>query len=183
MRRLRILSTLGIVAALVAVLAAPALAAPSFSAPAQVQLPTLVIPTLPPLVTQSPNLVRGTVDTELSAHQPRLTTFQESYLAATGRYFQALASHSSAPADGNVAVPDRLTAGPTDQAETCAFMWQQLALAGALNYSTRVDVYDGPQGKGYLHTVSVILSGQLWERTLNTGPEAYREAAWHPVVP
>ncbi len=165
MRRLRSLPSRLLVATLVAVLAAPVSA--HAQAPAQAS---------------KPEDVRALVDAELTDHLAKLLDFESTYLASAGRYFQALASHSTPPDDGKTLPPDKLNAGPTDQVEKLSYLWQQLQLDAALPYSSQVDVYDGPKGRGYVLTVSVLLGGELWVRAINTGPEAYREAAWHPVT-
>lgn len=129
-----------------------------------------------------PESIRRDVDTALNAHLAKLLAFEADYVRSHGRFFQALPSHTAPPADGARVSPDQLSAGPSDQAEKADYLWQQLKLDAALPYSSRVDVYDGPRGAGYVLIVSATLGGQLWERSVNTGPETYREQPWHAVV-
>lgn len=132
--------------------------------------------------TPGPEKVKSDVDAALSDHLAKLLAFQVEYFNAHGRYFQALDSHAAPPEDGKLTEPDDLAKGPTDQDEKSAYLWQQLELDAALPYSSRVDVYHGPDGLGYVLTVSVVLDKQLWERAINTGPEIWRERPWQVVV-
>ena len=159
---------------------APA-ALPAQAAPAP-QLTAEVPPPDTGRATPAP-AVRAAIDQALGDHLAKLLDYQLSLQGQKGGYVQQLASHTTPPADGQLVAPDRLNAGPTDQAEKLADFWQDAKLAPALPYSFRVDVYDGPQGPGYVVTASAILSGQLWERAINTGPETYREQPWTLVLP
>lgn len=44
--------------------------------------------------------------------------------------------------------------------------------------SVRVDVYDGPQGVGYLLYAQTKQNGWTWERVINIGPEEWRAYDW-----
>lgn len=127
-------------------------------------------------------LVRTDIDQALTPHLQKLLDFQSAY-SARGVYYQTLESHTTPPADGQLVAPDRLDARPTDQAEKLEVFWGEAKLAPELPYSFRVDVYDGPEGHGYVVTASAILAGELWQRSVNTGPETWRELAWHIVPP
>lgn len=132
--------------------------------------------------TPIPETVKLDIDGALTDHLAKLLAFEADYFNTHGRFFQALDSHTTPPDDGKLIAPDQLSAGPTDQVEKDDYLWQQLALDPALPYSSRVDVYQGPEGWGYVLTVSAVLDKQLWERAVNTGPEAWREQPWHAVV-
>lgn len=41
-----------------------------------------------------------------------------------------------------------------------------------------IDVYDGPQGKGWQATVFVRVLGTVYSRTQQVGPETWRNRAW-----
>lgn len=186
-RRLRPLFPLVLVATLVAALAAPASAAP-MPAEERSALQVTVSPpdegkATPTADKPSPESVKAVIDVDLGDLLSKLTGFEVDYFKTNGRFYQALDSHTTPPADGALDSPDKLSAGPTDQTEKAAYLWQQLTLDAALPYSVRVDVYEGPGGWGYAVTVSATLNGEVWARTVNTGPEAYRESAWRLVVP
>ncbi|MCC7360509.1 MAG: hypothetical protein IT317_13590 [Anaerolineales bacterium] len=134
-------------------------------------------------VPPSPEQVKQLVNADLSDFLTKLLTFQTEYFKTHGRFYQALDSHAVPPEDGKLVAPDLLLAGPTDQGEKAAYLWQQLALDAALPYAVRVDVYQGPRGWGYVLTVSATLDKQEWARTINTGPETWRESDWQAVVP
>lgn len=132
--------------------------------------------------TPAPEVVKLEVDQALSEHLAKLLDFQTQFFKTYGRFYQALDSHSEPPADGKLVPPDLLDTKPTNETEKSADLWQQLTLDPALPYSSRVDVYQGPEGWGYVLTVSATLNKETWERSINTGPERYREQGWHVVV-
>jgi hypothetical protein len=122
----------------------------------------------------------------LDARRSAVAAAQVDYLVAHGRYWQGLPTHTAAPVhttarDGD-APADRLGSAPTDQPHT----WDDTLpglLVGPMSGRWRVDVYDGPAGKGYTLTVEAVHDGTLRRRTVNVGPETYRERDWHTVPP
>lgn len=125
-----------------------------------------------------------TVDNLLSTALTKIENYQAQYALQRGKYFQALWSHSTPPADGSLAAPDLLTTKPTDQLENWSTLWSELELAGSRSpMRARIDVYDGPGGKGFIVTVEVIVDGQAMTRSINVGPERYRDVSWHKVEP
>lgn len=44
-----------------------------------------------------------------------------------------------------------------------------------------VDVYEGPQGIGYVVTYEIDKGGVLFYKAINKGPETYREQDWTEV--
>jgi hypothetical protein len=119
-------------------------------------------------------------DAQIEIFMPRLDDFQYAYHTVNGRYFQALASHASAP-DVPV-VPDALTASPTDQPESLAYLWSSADLPPVLAWSFRVDTYSGPQGDGYVVTFETVINSETWKRSINYGPDAWRAAEWYLVT-
>jgi hypothetical protein len=116
------------------------------------------------------------IDAQVEVFAPMLETYQDDYFAANGTYFQALASHSSPPeGDAN---PDGLPSHPTDQAEALADLWDYAGLPASVNWSFRVDTYDGPDGPGYVLTVGCSHGNDHWQRSINYGPESYRTVDW-----
>ena len=80
---------------------------------------------------------------------------------------------------GTLAVDDK----PTDQAVS----WKGVGVAskadlpditGLEAMSIQIDVYDGPQGKGWTVTLTIAYAGTAYRRVYNRGPESYREQDW-----
>lgn len=132
--------------------------------------------------------VRNAVDARLTTlWTGQVVPRQAAYLAAHGRYFQGYATFSLA------ALPDNPSGGaatvlevapttnthPTDQAET----WTDsgIVLGATIPMALRMDVYDGPQGKGYVGTVWARWAGNTYTRSQNFGPEDWRTQAWAVV--
>lgn len=117
------------------------------------------------------------IDAQVEIFDQRLAAYQAEYVAANGQYYQALASHSVAPA--SLTAPDDLTAHPTDQEISLAAVWTDTGLPVELGWSFQISTYNGPSGMGYTVTVSTVIDGQTWQRTLNHGPEDWRGTGWY----
>lgn len=125
----------------------------------------------------------ATIDSLLATYLPKFSNYESNYLLTKGRYYQALWSHSTAPANLALVAPDLLAFKPTDQLESWQSLWDTLAVIGGKSpCRMRIDVYDGPQGKGYVVTVEAILNGTSWSRSINIGNETWRDRAWQAVV-
>ena len=128
--------------------------------------------------------VRNRVDTILANHWPNVQARQAAYFARTGRYWQGLRTHLVTPAHVTAAysdvAPTRYTDKPTDQAESWAAALQEIE-GVALPMTIIMDVYQTPQGWGYVATVEVRYNGTLYSRSQNVGVEAWRTVAWHVV--
>lgn len=120
-------------------------------------------------------------DAQIDLMLPRLVDFQLQYFAVNGRYYQALDSHASAPDVPEV--PSQINASPTDQLETLALFWDYAELPDVLAWSYRIDTYSGPDGDGYVLTVSTLIDGAEWKRAINFGPDDWRTADWYLVIP
>lgn len=119
-------------------------------------------------------------DAQIDLMLPRLADFQAQYYAVNARYYQALESHTAAP--DVPTVPDAIHNSPTDQPEDLALFWQTFAeLPEVLAWSFRIDTYSGPDGDGYVLTVSTVVDGVTWQRTINHGPDTWRNADWYQV--
>lgn len=119
------------------------------------------------------------IDTRLAGRFGELSAAQDAYYAAHGRYAQGLDTHSTLPADGIEAAPDRSAAHPTDQAES----WADLgSLPAAMLSRLRMDVYESPQGHGYVVVSEVRIAGELCRKALNVGPETSRAHGWQGVA-
>lgn len=124
---------------------------------------------------------RNRIDAWLFAHWPTFVARQENYLTNRGNYWQGLLTHTVTPSHttGNDAdsIADRISIHPTDQFEdwiTAFPEWSGVTLPAAV----KVDVYSGPQGKGYCATIYVRFNGVLYSRAQNVGPESFRTYAW-----
>lgn len=125
------------------------------------------------------------IDAEIEAVLPKLDLLEVEYMAWNGKYYQALESHSATPDADVKADINRLTAKPTDQAESLAYFWADASkvLPTQMAWSFRIDTYDGPSGLGYVLTATTLIKGVAWERSLNRGGEKWRDADWYQVLP
>jgi len=128
--------------------------------------------------------IQTAADNFWTTNQQKFIDVQDAYAAAHGgNYFQGIITPTTPPDDGAFTVPD-LTKKPTDQAER----WQDVFTGGnalpATNWpvSIRIDVYDGPRGKGWVLSVTYTKAGETWERAVNVGNETEREFAWRRVL-
>jgi len=121
------------------------------------------------------------VDGQIDKLNPKLKTFQDTYYKDHGKYFQGVNSKNITPDINCGAVPPDLTGKPTDQIETLESLWDYVALPDVLEYTIRVDVYEGPSGAGYVLVVTALVDGVTWERDINVGPETYRDQPWFEV--
>jgi hypothetical protein len=121
------------------------------------------------------------VDAQLNVLLPRLVAYQDMYIAQYGGYYQELGSHSLAPTGADDA--DRLEEHPTDQLTTLERFWSYAGLPESTNFALEITTYEGPDGNGYVLNVSTTVLGVLWHRSINYGPETYREQAWYCVEP
>jgi hypothetical protein len=99
------------------------------------------------------------------------------FASKNGRYYQGIWTHTDAnlPADGGTATPTK-TVKPTDQTED----WNGFNMNFAAKIPTAVSItfYNGPSGKGYVTHYKLLINGEKWMRSVNTGPEAYRTHDW-----
>jgi hypothetical protein len=111
-----------------------------------------------------------------------LVARQNTYAAShNGKFFQGLLTFSSLPAHTTTQsadkLADRLTAKPTDQSLSWADAFPEfnteLFAAGA-----KVDVYDGPIGKGWWIVVYVKHNGIVYHRCKSFGPDKSRDHDW-----
>lgn len=123
--------------------------------------------------------IRSAVDTWLANRWNAIQNAQANYVAAHGRYFQGLFTHSVRPTDGAETAPDRLADKPTDQAHRWADF---INLPATMPTRIRIDVYSGPIGAGYVATVDIRVNGTNWRRSAQVGPETWRTRAWHQVT-
>lgn len=137
-----------------------------------------------PIATKEPKTVRDEVDTKIDAVIANIIAFQAGEASKSGKFYQVLWSHSQPPADGALVSPDLLYSFPTDQiGKSAQAQWDAAKLPASLDARYRVDVYDGPQGKGFVVIVQSQLNGATWQKSINYGPEAYRNQPWTELKP
>ena len=125
--------------------------------------------------------IRSAVEALKDTVGPVLVRRQNHYLVTYGRYWQGILTPSTPPDDLADATMD-WTRRPSDQAESWAERFSGLdALPTTMKAQIRVDVYDGPLGKGWSVSLRFRKTGKIYERTWAFGPEA-RDDAWHEVT-
>lgn len=131
----------------------------------------------------TPAETRAKVDTQIDAVLPTITVKANNFFAANGRYWQALRTHSVPPLDGVDENPDVGIKAPTDQGDGWPIALRNRQYPMAIS----VDVYDGPQGKGWVVVItSRVTEGAeivTWVRVVNIGPEIWREQPWAVLPP
>ena len=119
----------------------------------------------------------SSIDTKIAAHLAAVEVAQREAFSADGKYVQLLESHTAAPAIGKTASADRQVK-PEGRTKGRA----ELKLVAPTEWSERIDIYEGPEGKGYVTTFTVLEGKKKWSKSVNVGPETWREAQWHEVV-
>lgn len=128
--------------------------------------------------------VQQRVDDWLASKWSDFLSLQQSYEAANGRYWQGLPIHDSDPIDGADTTPNRRDVKPSGQAEDWStFVGNRF---DSVRCNLRCDVYDGPQGKGFVVTVRAGWQDRsgvgIYERSVNHGAETHRTTDWFEVI-
>lgn len=132
--------------------------------------------------------IRTKVDNWLAARWPTIVARQQNYFSNTGNYWQGLRTHTVCPshtngADDGDTEADRLNDQPDDQGEFGA--WANVFpewVSELLPACVWIDVYDSPQGKGWVANIEVTYGGVKYARSQNVGPLSERTKGWHEVV-
>jgi hypothetical protein len=124
--------------------------------------------------------VRTAADNKLTTLWPNVQAREAAYFAAHGHYWQGIVTTDVDALPDNLAtgtvlemVPD-LTRKPSDQPTSWA--GEGLAL-GSLPMALQIDVYEAPEGHGYVATVYVRYRGTTYYRSASVGPVAL-SAPW-----
>ena len=123
---------------------------------------------------------RAAVNQQIDNLLAELTTKQNEYREANGKFFQGKPTHRTTPR--NTTYPDAWTDHPTDQGAS----WKHLK---AFNYqgmmfSTRIDTLIAPEGHGWLACFRMVdEDGAEVERCEGYGPGAAYEYDWRVVQP
>jgi len=120
------------------------------------------------------------IDQRIDELWPVLTKAQTEYFAMTGRYYQALWSHSTPPSIVSAKYPDGWYTHPTDQ----QYRWSDISIIKfeEMPYQMKIDVYDGPEGAGYVASYRFQEKDYVCEKSRNTGPEALKGSDWLLVM-
>lgn len=129
----------------------------------------------------TPAEIRAAADAKLLPFWNKIRARQAIFLTNNGRYWQGLKTHVIRPADGTEAPPDATSTPTNEQTNWAAFAG--VDLPATLPVSVRCDVYNGPQGRGFTATAEVKIGANVWERTVNEGPETGRTQAWRQRPP
>lgn len=121
------------------------------------------------------------IDADINVFVPYLEDYQDEYHSIHSHYFQSLASHNTPPSGATA--PDNLESHPEDQTEALSELWDYANLPDEIAWSFRVDVYDGPNGDGYVLVVETTVDNNVWHRSINFGPETYRNNDWFELEP
>ena len=146
-----------------------------------VGLAWLVIPAAAQIAVEPRSLTD--IDREQNTWDREVMTFEADYYRTRGRYYQMLWSHTDTTETTLLTArtaPDNLVTRPTDQ--TAVDLWTATRLPVDTPYRFKIDVYEGPRGHGYVITLQTEVNRQTWERSINYGPETYRDVAWHAVI-
>jgi len=131
------------------------------------------------------NAQKAMVDGWVSGRVAAFRAKQDAWLAGHGEYFQGLATHSAAPADGADAAPDRLDAHPEDRPHDWATFLgapPPVVLPPAMPAAITFNVYEGPLGWGWEMVAEFLYAGVRYRKVWNTGLESWRDADWFEVA-
>lgn len=132
------------------------------------------LPIIPPGLEAKADKILADVGVSLAAMQP-------DFLATRTRYWQGICTHPTLPKDGNKTAPDK-SRKPHYQDED----WNAVSvtLPATMEIAVTVNTYQTPRdGWGYECVGSLEIAGQVWQRTINVGPETWREHKWQDVTP
>lgn len=129
--------------------------------------------------------IRQKADDWLTAKWPTLVARQDAYFAAKGRYWQGIRTPNAIPQDGADTAPVT-NLKPAYQAEDWADVGLTAAVLGTLPMRLRIDQYDGPSGRGWVATATVVVTSGAgagtYVRSRQVGPETWRTQAWTKVA-
>lgn len=132
---------------------------------------------------RDPAQVQAQIDSAFASKLTKIKNAQATYAANHGgRYFQALWTHTNAPADANNTAPNNLNSKPHYQGEDLNYFWVIANLPAQIPNRFKIDQYDGPNGRGYVVTLSAIIGGVEYQKVAYVeGAESYRLGGWVEV--
>lgn len=124
-------------------------------------------------------LNQAQIDSVFSSVLASATEKQAGFFTGKGRYFQGLKTPAVTPAD-MLALPTDSILKPAGQPESWANAGIALPVLSEISF--RIDVYDGPKGRGYVLHGEIQLAGKLYRKSACFGPESWQEQDWHDVT-
>lgn len=125
--------------------------------------------------------LQARIDTWWKENGKTIEAAQVEYKKDHPIYFQGLKTHAVVPDQKEDKtedkIPDKAGSKPIGQAESWIDV-VPVVVDEAMPCSLTVDVYDGPQGKGWVASLLVKFEGVAFVRRINMGPEAERELSW-----
>ena len=97
---------------------------------------------------------------------------QDAYHAASGAYYQMLWTHSEPPSAATS--PDSLDQRPSDQPASPI-----QGLPTTMRSRMKIDTYGKPDG--WTITLEASIDGNVWQRSIDCGVDASRNAGWNPL--
>lgn len=125
--------------------------------------------------------VRDSIDAAAAQLVPVISGAQAAYRNTHNRYAQLLPTHTTPPADGAYVAPDNLAARPSYQDVDGEVLANLAGLPATMQCSCSCDQYTAYAGQGFVLRMEVVLSGVLWRRLINFGPEPWRSQEWAAV--
>jgi len=119
------------------------------------------------------NSLMERADLDLYTVQLQIERLQSQRVANRAELLQLPTTHALPPGE--------LGAAPDPSRRVGLDSWYSAAIDLPLMMyaSVRVDVYDGPQGVGYVLVATMVQRGEVWARRVNVGPETRRTRDWH----
>ena len=122
--------------------------------------------------------LKSQVDTLFDDIDKQMTSLQDDYFAANRKYCQLPGTHDTLPADGNAVASNgnkKIAGYPS---------WNDFGinLPATCKACVMVDVYDGPQGHGYVLNGDVEQAFSHYKRCKNVGPETRRTYDWKEII-
>lgn len=135
---------------------------------------------LPPAPRPIPGFSADTmaaIDKQINDIQLQLEILQSARLAANAPLLQLPPTHKQ-PVD--LDATKSVGQAPDLRRRIGIDSWYsaRLDLPTELMADLRVDVYQGPDGPGFVVMAETIHNGIVWRRAVNVGPESWRESDW-----
>jgi len=143
---------------------------------------------------QQADEIQKYLNARIAEYQPQIESVETQYLKDYGHYWQGLSTHSEAAkpeytaadkvqpiTEVKVYPADSLNIKPSDQLAERS--WSELfpTLVDKLAADLRIDVYDGPDGMGYVISLRYCVDGLCYLRSVNVGPESWRSTDWQVI--
>ena len=124
-----------------------------------------------------PNQIKNSGDTELNILVSDLEQKQTQYVKENGTYWQGLRTQPSPPSKQEISN----LGSKADNGKSWDDM--EIQVPSLSRFSYRIDVYDGPSGKGYVLIIQTEEDGKMYQKSINVGSETYRGRDWTYIPP